>query len=420
MTTACRTCVTPINFIDCPTGGWWAHEKHPADGHDAVPGAWADDDPLMEAIAAAVWEHCAIEDTMSLIVDDPRNIAGTAAAVARHMLDAAVAAPPPATRADKAEALLLRFTAEAHRRKWAYDRGLDDDGVPLKSEAFDALHRLGEEMRVALEGLCRMADEAQQPDTDAHVSQSEPQPPSPRCALCTHPKRDHSGRSDHRAKFSSLVAGDPWCHACNAQCDYDETSQPEFQDRGDEARRAAGIDGTAGDAQDVPHAFVLDEPTGGCLLCGLASTYRKHTAGAQQQPETVRCPLCPDARPLDTPAEARDHFAAVHSEQQMVGPGPWPLLVTDGDEAQQQPDTETRPQRGDAFEAWLKAQRDAAADYPEAHQAADGLLDLYRLHADTGTPLGEHVCEGQAVGDCEYLEQPEGGPRRAGSEERQP
>ncbi|MEH0552540.1 hypothetical protein [Streptomyces sp. B21-101] len=61
----------------------------------------------------------------------------------------------PDPQAAKAEALLLRFAAEAHRRKWAYDRGLDDDGVPIKSEAFDALHRLGEEMRTALEELRR-------------------------------------------------------------------------------------------------------------------------------------------------------------------------------------------------------------------------------------------------------------------------
>lgn len=54
---------------------------------------------------------------------------------------------------------------------------------------------------------------------------------------------------------------------------------PDFQDRGDTARRAAGIDGTAGDAQDVPHRFVRDHQTGGCLLCGLARGYRKHTAG---------------------------------------------------------------------------------------------------------------------------------------------
>lgn len=72
-----------------------------------------------------------------------------------------------------------------------------------------------------------------------------------------------------------------------------------------------------------------------------------------------------------------------------------------------QPETEAVPRRGDAVEQWLKAQRDAAVDYPEAYQGADGLLDLYRLHADTGTPLGEHVCEGRVVGDCECLEQPQ-------------
>jgi hypothetical protein len=57
----------------------------------------------------------------------------------------------------------------------------------------------------------------------------------------------------------------------------------DFQDRGDAARRAAGIDGTAGDAQDISHAFVVDEQTGGCLLCGLAPGYRKHTAALAEQ-----------------------------------------------------------------------------------------------------------------------------------------
>lgn len=52
------------------------------------------------------------------------------------------------------------------------------------------------------------------------VTQSEPVPESPRCVLCTHPKRDHDGRADHRAKSSPLVAGDPYCHACNGECFY--------------------------------------------------------------------------------------------------------------------------------------------------------------------------------------------------------
>jgi hypothetical protein len=76
----------------------------------------------------------------------------------------------------------------------------------------------------------------------------------------------------------------------------------------------------------------------------------------------------------------------------------------------------TQPRRGDAFEAWLKKERDDyasdRANDPAAYDALDDLLDRYRLHADTGTPLGEHVCEGQVVGDCEFLEQPAAGARQ--------
>ena len=31
----CRTCNMAAHWVDCPTGGWWAHEVHPADNHDA-------------------------------------------------------------------------------------------------------------------------------------------------------------------------------------------------------------------------------------------------------------------------------------------------------------------------------------------------------------------------------------------------
>lgn len=66
------------------------------------------------------------------------------------------------------------------------------------------------------------------------------------------------------------------------------------------------------------------------------------------------------------------------------------------------------PCRGDQFEAWLKTQRDAfgwqGANDRTLYDALDVVLDQYRLHADTGTPLNEHVCEGRAVGDCDCLE----------------
>jgi hypothetical protein len=35
--TLCAPCGQPIAYIDCPTGGWWAHDEHPADEHDAFP-----------------------------------------------------------------------------------------------------------------------------------------------------------------------------------------------------------------------------------------------------------------------------------------------------------------------------------------------------------------------------------------------
>jgi hypothetical protein len=50
----------------------------------------------------------------------------------------------------------------------------------------------------------------------------------------------------------------------------------DFDDLDEAFRRIAGIDGTAGDAQDVSHWLVRDEETGACRLCGLSDTYRKH------------------------------------------------------------------------------------------------------------------------------------------------
>lgn len=32
----CEVCDGVIAWIDCPTGGWWKHELHPVDNHDAV------------------------------------------------------------------------------------------------------------------------------------------------------------------------------------------------------------------------------------------------------------------------------------------------------------------------------------------------------------------------------------------------
>lgn len=31
----CTVCHERVVWIDCPTGGWWAHDVHPSDDHDA-------------------------------------------------------------------------------------------------------------------------------------------------------------------------------------------------------------------------------------------------------------------------------------------------------------------------------------------------------------------------------------------------
>jgi hypothetical protein len=50
----------------------------------------------------------------------------------------------------------------------------------------------------------------------------------------------------------------------------------DFQNRGEPLRQQLGIDGTAGDAQDVRHPFTRDPVLGCCLACGLAETARVH------------------------------------------------------------------------------------------------------------------------------------------------
>ncbi|MFJ9985347.1 hypothetical protein ACIQUD_15165 [Streptomyces globisporus] len=68
-----------------------------------------------------------------------------------------------------------------------------------------------------------------------------------------------------------------------------------------------------------------------------------------------------------------------------------------------------RPRRGDAVDQWLRTYReryDRNGESSEFWHEFDGLLDLYRLHADMGAPLDGHVCEGLVIGNCECLEQP--------------
>ncbi|WP_433560629.1 hypothetical protein ACQP1O_23415 [Nocardia sp. CA-151230] len=32
----CLACTNRIHWVESPTGGWWKHDKHPGEDHDAV------------------------------------------------------------------------------------------------------------------------------------------------------------------------------------------------------------------------------------------------------------------------------------------------------------------------------------------------------------------------------------------------
>lgn len=118
---------------------------------------WIDGDPLMEAIAATIWDHCRTEGT-SLIVDDPRNIAAVAAAVTRAAVPAVFPEPP-------SRAAVLLEAAEALGRM-DYDTDSNDYGYDTYRDAWN-----GGVMDAAAV-LRRVADEEQpaeaqqQPETE--------------------------------------------------------------------------------------------------------------------------------------------------------------------------------------------------------------------------------------------------------------
>ncbi|MFJ2848301.1 hypothetical protein [Streptomyces rubiginosohelvolus] len=101
----------------------------PADQlHAAV---WVDGDPLMEAMAAAVYDQCDKHPEVSVTIDDPRNIAAVAAAVARQLLGTSTGEEPAAALEPQDHPGVDLFAAlqhagydvdEANRRMYAYAR----------------------------------------------------------------------------------------------------------------------------------------------------------------------------------------------------------------------------------------------------------------------------------------------------------
>lgn len=108
-----------------------------------APTDWTDGHPQLEAIAAAVWEHCEHSGS-GLVIDDPRNIA----VVALNAVPAVL--PPPADRA-----AVLREAA--------------DFAEQLMDERYgpDCSYGIGG-LDVARE-LRRLAAEAEQPDTETQA-----------------------------------------------------------------------------------------------------------------------------------------------------------------------------------------------------------------------------------------------------------
>ncbi|MEV5129219.1 hypothetical protein AB0K87_01650 [Streptomyces sp. NPDC053705] len=115
------------------------------------PAAWSDGDPLMEAIAAAVYEQAETTEG-SLVVDDPRNIAAVAATVTRRVLGTTnTNTETPAPAVDRATVL-----TEAADTVQAMNEGCSRPkcvSCTTRTDAADALR----------DSASRMAAEAQQP-----------------------------------------------------------------------------------------------------------------------------------------------------------------------------------------------------------------------------------------------------------------
>ena len=401
---------------------------------------WVDGDPLMEVIAATVWEHCARddEDMPQAVCDDPRTIAAFAAAVARALpvvsattqaeaglRDRVVAAikaspfeelrtvdhspngplqitvkvddladvllrrlPPPADRAAE-EAHRLALSAALRLgtgANWEAIRDRAEDLVAEVRQLTEASRRLLEQRQEMAEE--RFAWQERGDRAETRVRQMEAAAPADRAAWwreaadeCDTAGAAYTARAlnDHAAGAFALMetflrkaneaehvatpcdsmvpcedGGEP-CHVherlmAHAEGDHDLCG-PECRTTDGELRRLAA---------EAPAA----EACRSCKGSGLDPRYNGEYA-------------CPDCPAVEAP----------------------------------EPATQDEARRGDAFEAWLKAQRDEYEVRSSPQWAAlNEVLDTYRLHADTGTPLGEHVCEGRTVGDCECLEQPAAAP----------
>lgn len=67
-------------------------------------------------------------------------------------------------------------------------------------------------------------------------------------------------------------------------------------------------------------------------------------------------------------------------------------------------DCDYQPQREDGFEVWLRSMREEFLENTNEWNTVDYLLDQYKLHSQTRTPLDEHACG--PLCDCEFKSSP--------------
>jgi 8-oxo-dGTP pyrophosphatase MutT (NUDIX family) len=148
------------------------------------------------------------------------------------------------------------------------------------------------------------------------------------------------------APFCDEVFRDPAVH--DKDCPH--CGSRKTQDDGETARQRAGIDGTAGDAQDVPHRFA-DGGHRACEACGLAHGAAVHKAETAEvaglavlAEDTGRVLMLQRANDPDDPAAGMWEFPGGHIE-----PGETPIQ---GAEREWAEETGCQPPRGQITGQW--------------------------------------------------------------------
>jgi len=86
-TSVCDTCSGNIFWQDCPTGGWWIHQQHPEDGHDALPNLDVPLETLTSAMSTLVPEPEYGKAVLVLEVD-PERLPDALQSIQRFLLGA--------------------------------------------------------------------------------------------------------------------------------------------------------------------------------------------------------------------------------------------------------------------------------------------------------------------------------------------